>query len=275
MAIATNAQLQTGFAKGQVVYLDKGSVAGTTFLWNTNFASAIGGSGAGTLAGTSTTQGVVPTSATAGFPYIRPIAAGNTAYLGAVDFNTGMQTAGRIRLFDMLFKAGAYNFNDSGITLSAQPSFASRLPGGDYVGTELWFEAVTAFATAAPTITVTYTNQDGLAGQSTGAFVVAAAAPAVARMVQIPLAPGDSGIQKIESVTSTGPTAGTFNLLIVRPLWTGRVKQAQDYGPGYTHGPDKTSLPIVYDTSALFTAVATDLNANTGAISLALSIVEG
>jgi hypothetical protein len=275
MAIATNAQLQTGFAKGQVVYLDKGSVAGAAGLWNTNFASAIGGSGAGTLAGTSTTQGVVPTSAVAGFPYIRPIAPGNTAYLGAVDFNTGMVTAGRLRLHDMLFKAGAYNFNDSGITLSAQPSFASRLPGGDYKGTELWFEAVTAFATTAPTVTVTYTNQDGVAGQSTGAFLIAAAAPAVARLVQIPLAPGDSGIQKIESVTCTGPTAGTFNLLIVRPLWLGRVKQAGDYGPDCTHGPDKTGLPIVYDTCALFTAISHEILSNTGAISLALSIVEG
>jgi hypothetical protein len=274
MAITTKAQLQTGFAKGQVVYLDKGSVAGGQTVWNTNFASALGAGGAGTLAGTSTTQGVVPTSAGAGFPNIRPIAPGNTAYLAQVDFN-GVVNSGRIRLYDMLFKAGAYNFNDSGITLSAQPSFASRLPGGDYSGTELWFEAVTAFATAAPTLTITYTNQDGVAGQSTGPVLATIAAPTLYRAAQIPLAPGDTGIQKIESVTSTGPTAGTFNLLIVRPLWTGNVKQNGDYGANCIHGPDKIGLRIVYDTSALFTMVSHDAGSNTGNLSLALSIVEG
>jgi hypothetical protein len=110
MAITTKAGLLTALAGAQTVYLDKGSVTGSLSFWNTNFTSAVGSGGAGVLAGTSTTAGVVPTSATAGFPYIRPIAAGKTAYLAGVNFQ-GTNQAMRLRLVDMLWKAGAYNLH--------------------------------------------------------------------------------------------------------------------------------------------------------------------
>jgi hypothetical protein len=271
MAITTKAGLLTAFAGAQTVYLDKGSVSGTSGAWNSNFTSTIGAGGAGVLAGTSTTAGVVPTSATAGFPYIRPIGSGKTAYLAGVNFE-GCSLAMRLRLCDMLWKAGAYNFNDT-VTLSSQPSFASRLPGTQYAGrTELWFETVTAF-TGIPTVVVTYTNQDGVAGQTT--TYTAPVAPFANRLFQIPLAAGDSGIQKVESVTATVATVGTFNLLIVRPLWNGRVMGPSDFGSRYNRGPDKTGMPIVYDTCALFQMVNHDSGTPTGTISMALTVAEG
>jgi hypothetical protein len=272
MAITTKAGLLTALAGAQTIYLDKGSVPGSLSFWNTNFASTIGSGGAGVLAGTSTTAGVVPTSATAGFPYIRPIAAGKTAYLAGVNFQ-GTSQAMRLRLVDMLWKAGAYNFNDT-VTLSGQPSFVSRLPGAQYAGrTELWFEAVTAF-TGIPTLVVTYTNQDGVAGQTT-TYTAPSSAPVANRLLQIPLAAGDTGIQKVESVTATVATVGTFNLLIVRPLWNGRVMGPSDFGSRYNLGPDKTGMPIVYDTCALFQMVQFDAGGNTLATSMALTVAEG
>ena len=53
--------------------------------------------------------------------------------------------------------------------LSSQPSWSARAPGGSYIGFEIWIEAVTAF-TGIPTIAITYTNQDGTAGRTTGAI---------------------------------------------------------------------------------------------------------
>jgi hypothetical protein len=272
MTISTKAGLVTAFGAAQTVYMDRGTVTGTANGWNDNITSAVGvGVTAGTLAGTSTTAGVVPTSATTGFPYIRPIGSGKTAYLGSVDF-TGSGNAGRIRVCDMLFKAGPYGFADS-VTLSSQPSYSARIPSALYAGrTELWFECVTAF-TGNPTITVTYTNQDGTTGQST--TYVSTVAPLVNRLIQLPLATGDTGIQKIESVTATVASAGTFNLLVVRPLWNGRVMFAADYGQRYLHGPDKTGLPIVYDTCALFQMFQPDGVSSTGNIACTLKIVEG
>lgn len=213
-----------------------------------------GNPGAGTLAGTSITAGVVPTDATAGFPTIQNFAGGATGYINKIEF--GSTVASRLTLFDCLFKAGAYAFN-AAQALSSQPSYSSRVLGGtDFSNTEIWIEAVTAF-TGNPTITVTYTNQDGVTGRSTGA-IATGVAPTVGRMIQLPLQAGDTGVQKIESVTCTVATVGTFNVLVLRRLWQGRVRAAND---GDTHDMLKTGLPVIFQDSALFLQVTADSTA--------------
>ena len=112
--------------------------------WSSVFDLA-GNPGAGVLAGTSTAAGVVPTDATAGTPVINAFGAGATGYLAQVDF--GNTVACRMKLFDMLFKAGAYAFTAATTTLAAQPSYSSRVPAGtDFAETQIWIEVSTAFA---------------------------------------------------------------------------------------------------------------------------------
>lgn len=226
-----------------------------------------GNPGAGTLAGTSTVAGVVPTDTTSGHPMFQNFAGGATGYISKIEF--GNTVASRLTLFDMLFKAGAYPFNASA-TLSGQPSYAYRVPNGtDFTNTEIWVEAVTAF-TGSPVITVTYTNQDGVTGRTTGS-VGAGAALTVGRMMQLPLQAGDSGVQKIESVTCTVATAGTFNVLVMRRLWQGRVRVAND---GDVHDMLKTGLPVIFQESALFLAVQADGTA-TGNPEVVVEVVNG
>lgn len=225
-----------------------------------------GDPGAGTLAGTSTTAGVVPTDATAGCFPINAFAGGATGYLNSVNF--GSSVACRIRLFDLLFKAGAYAFNASQ-ALTGQPSFASRVPGGDYKGLEIWVEQVTA-ATGNQAVNVTYTDQDNNAGATTGATGIGAA-PTVGRCWQLPLAAGDSGVRLIENVVGTVATVGTFNVLVLRPLWAGRVKFA---GDGDAHGPAITGLPEIFADSALFALVAAD-STSSGLPNLDMTIING
>lgn len=194
-------------------------------IWFSLFDLA-GSPGAGVLAGTSTTAGVVPTTATAGCPVLNAFAVGG---LGAIlQANYSNTVACRMRAFDMLFKAGAYAFNAAAGAMSAQPSFSGRVPGGtDFTGTQIWIEDVTAF-TGNPTITVTYTNQAGTAGRSTGAIALGAALT-LGRMFQMPLQAGDTGVSKIESVTCTVATVGTFNVLVLRPLGPiARIRLAND-----------------------------------------------
>lgn len=213
-----------------------------------------GNVGAGVLAGTNTANGLVPTDATVGTPPINAFGGGSTGYLTGVDFSSSV--ACQIRLFDLLFKAGAYTFN-ANVTLSAQPSYASRVPSGtDFSGTELWIEAVTAF-TGLQTITVTYTNQAGVTGRTTGA-IATAVAPTVGRMLMLPLQAGDSGVQKIESVVSSVSTVGTFNVLVLRSLWAGRVKIAND---GDIHDQFKTGAPVVFADSAIVAVITPDSTA--------------
>lgn len=217
-----------------------------------------GNPGAGVLAGTSTSAGVVPNDSTVGCPTVNDSA--GTLYLSQVDF--GNSVACRMKMFDMLWKGGAYAFTAGTTSLSSQPSYSARVPSGtDFTDTQIWIEVSTAFVTGTSwQVTVTYTNQAGAAGHST----VISAAQAVAgltlgRMYQLALQSGDTGVQKIESVIvtngGTAMTAGAINVLVLKPLWSGRCRIIND---GDVHGMDKTGMPVVYITSALIFAVNTD-----------------
>jgi hypothetical protein len=85
----------------------------------------------------------------------------------------------------------------------------------------------------------------------------AAAALTVGKMFQIALQAGDSGVQKIESVivTTGAATAGSFNVLILRKLWSNRVSVAN---AGGIDDILKTGAPIVYTDSALIQVVQAD-----------------
>lgn len=257
-----------GFIAATKQYVSLAKTASRTSIaasWFSVFDLA-GNPGAGTLAGTSTTAGVVPTDATAGTPTINAFGGGATGYLAQVDF--GSSVACRMKLFDMVFKAGAYTFN-ANVTLSAQPSYSARMPGGAYGDTQIWIEAVTAF-TGNLSIAVTYTNQAGTAARTTGT-VALGIAPTLGRMIQLPLQAGDSGVQKIESVVATVSTVGTFNVLVLRPLWSGRVKIAND---GDVHDLAKTGMPVLFADSAIVMAVAADSTA-TGIPEIELVIANG
>lgn len=213
------------------------------------------------LAVGNTANGAVPTDATAGFPTIT--FSTGTGYLSSVDF--GSTVSCRLAIYDRLFHAGAYNFNDA-ITLAAQPSFASRVPSANYAGLELWVECVTAF-TGTPSIAVTYTDQAGNAGHTTGTVSMGAALT-VGSMIQLPLAAGDTGLQKVESVTATVASAGTFNVVVARHLWSGRVAFGNS---GDSHGMDRTAMPQLFGDSALAVMVNPD-GASSGAPDLLLGI---
>lgn len=235
-----------------------------------------GNPGAGVLAGANTANGVVPTDATVGFPVINDFAGGTTGYIGGIQF--GNSVACRFTLFDLLFKAGAYAFTAATTTLSAQPSYSSRVLGGtDYTNTEIWIEVSTAFVTGtAWQVTVTYTNQAGTAGRSTVISAAqAAAALTLGKLFQLALAPGDTGVQKIESVIvtngGTAMTAGAVNVLVMRRLWTGRVRIAND---GDTHDIMKTGMPQIFQDSALYLTIAAD-GTSTGIPEIQLEIVSG
>lgn len=254
--ITTRAQLYTAMAFRQDVQIMKFGSATVDAGGFTSILNITGNPGTGTLAGTSTTQGVVPTDNDAGFPPINAFVAGNTGVLDRVHFGAGSQAA-QWWLYDLLFKAGAYANNATAVALSSQPSYSARLPvsGGNpvYVGLQIWVEIATAM-TGTPAWTVTYTNQAGVGGR-TATISPGVVNPRLARMFQMNLQAGDTGVRSIDSVTCTGATVGTFNILVMRPLWTGRVALNND---GDSHPPSRTSMPQVFDTSALYLVMSSD-----------------
>lgn len=261
MAIATLDQYIAA-VKQRIPFI-KTATRTTTAGFDFNLFELAGNPGAGVLAGTSTTVGVVPTDATAGCPTIN--------FSSGVGYITNAQVsntaAGRMKMWDMLFKAGAYAFSAGTTNLSTQPVISQRCP--DYPGSgivfgaglEIWIEVTTAFATGNNwQVQVTYTNSAGTAGRTS--IILAAqnaASMTLGKMFQLALQSGDSGVQKIESVIvtngATAMTAGNFNVLILRPLFSARANAIN-----FQVNMNLLDLgaPIIYTDSALYLTVQMD-----------------
>ena len=228
----------------------------------------VGNPSGGALAGTSTTTGIVPTDATVGYPLIDAFGGTNIGYLSSIQY--GNTVPCRMIIADDLWKGGAYSFN--AIPAAQVPaSYASRIPAGTNFGnTEIWFECVTAF-TGNFTLQVNYINQSGVSGRTTGALALGFA-PTVGRMIKLPLQTGDTGVQGITSASGTVSTAGTFNLHVLRPLYTNmRCGVAND---GRIDSWDKTGGVQVYADSALVLLIAPD-STSTGTPDVLLEIANG
>lgn len=253
-------------ARQQIVYAKTASVTAVATQL-TAVHQAAGNPGAATLAVGNTTNGVVPTDATTGYPTINGFGGGAAGYLAGIQFVNSV--AANLVLYDRLWHAGAFSFATT-YALTSVPSFSSRVPGGtDFTGLELWVEQVTA-GTGVQSVNVTYTNQAGTGSRSTGT-VAAPAAAIVGRMWQLPLAAGDSGIQAISNVVGSVATVGTYNLVVMRRLATLRVNAVNMAG---MLGFDMTGMPLIFADSALCLAVQPDSTA-TGLPALLLDIKNG
>jgi hypothetical protein len=216
----------------------------------------------------------VPTDATAGYPPINAFGGGATGYLTRVGWQSSV--ACNIELWDKVYAVGittAQLGTLQTLTLSAQPSIASRIPGGTvYAGLRIFVEITTTMSATATTINVTYTNEAGTTGRTS--TVTASLSGFVAgRWVEMPLQAGDAGVQKIESVVIGGATnaAGALNVIIARRLWRGRINIANQSD---LIGIDKTGMPQVFADSALVVTVTPDSTA-TGVIDLDFDISNG
>ena len=219
---------------------------------------------AGVLSPGNTANGIVPTDAIQGYPPISVI--GATGYLARVIYTWNV--IGNLHLYDEVFACGAYAYN-ADITLASQPSYVARMPASSYVNTELWYECVTAISSA-QSIQVNYLDQDGNAGDT--GVIAFGIAPTQGRMFRLPLAAGDSGISQITRVRSTGATAGTFNIIVMRPLWMGRISVVNEIK---VDDLLKTGMPQVYDTSALYLVAEPDSTATGTNLQVMMEIADG
>lgn len=254
MAI-TSGDTYIASAKQIIPFTKTSSVTTTTTNRFTTFGVA-GNPGAGTRAMTTALTGAVPTDSDTGYPTINAFGGGATGYLTRVQFNNSVVT--RMEIWDKLFGINITPLTAlTTFTLASQASYSGRVPGGtNYAGLRLFLEITTASTGAtALTVTVTYTNQAGATGRTTGAVTLGNLT--ADRWLEMPLQAGDSGIQKIETVVLGGTvaTAGAFNVIVCRPLWSNRVGIANGSG---LDGIDRTGMPQVFDTSALVITTIAD-----------------
>lgn len=127
--------------------------------------------------------------------------------------------AGTLVIYDRLLHISGLN----GTLNTAQTVGGSitRYTGAESVGNQIWVEVYTQIGTTATTITASYTDQDGNSGiTSQTAAIGGTGLREVQRMIQIPVASGDTGVRAVASVTlaATTGTAGNFGVTIARPL---------------------------------------------------------
>lgn len=230
-----------------------------------------GNPGAGSLNIGNTANGLVPDDSVAGFPAINAFGSGNMGYLSQAAWRSSV--AGGCDLYERLFHAGSYSLTALGTTtLSAQPSFLSRLPDASYNGLEIFLEINAAVSATATTVAVTYTGADGTTGRTTGASVSLSSMTS-RRVVPMPLQAGDKGVQKIESVVVGGTvaTTGSVNVIIARSLasFDVRLPNASDI-----QSWDVLGAPRLLDPAAMWPMILSD-GTSSGTFTLRTTILNG
>jgi hypothetical protein len=226
MAITSQSALLAALPGQRPTFL---KIPGSSTLWPNNWISlwkAQGNPIAGAAPGS--TNGVVPTAATAGALPFTNAGGSNKIYLGRAMVN--MPTAGMLVIYDRLLASSGFGGTGGAIS-PASPATVNRTgpdDGGAFKN-ELWLESYTTTAVA-QTVTVTYTDQNDNTGNVSGTVTL----PIIPNvMVPVPLAAGDTGVKSIQTVTLGGATFGDFGLTILRrlaeiPIPVGGVGVVQD-----------------------------------------------
>lgn len=179
----------------------------------------------GPNAGIAPTTAVVPSRTLAG-AFGQKDGVGNLV-MADLKILTGMFSGGGVLiLVDRLSHQGGLDATVTSAQTTNLPTAAlTRYTTG--AGVFAAFEIYTQIGATGTTITVSYTNQAGTAGQtSTVTAFGATNYREAARLIQIPLALGDSGVRSVESVTvlASTLTAGNFGITLYKPLYVIPIK---------------------------------------------------
>lgn len=128
-------------------------------------------------------------------------------------------TYGTLILYDRLAHIGSLSGTATGAQTVSLTLSGLRYASG--AGVQIWCEIHTQIGASSTTITASYTNQAAASGQTTQATAWGNTNYREKdRIIVLPLASGDSGVQAVASVTAaaTTGTAGAFGVVLARPL---------------------------------------------------------
>lgn len=213
-------------------------------------------------------NGVVPTDATTGaFAFVNP-AGGVDTYLAMLDGIAS--TVGTIIVYDRLWACSTASGTNTGSNAVTFPGLTRSTNGADV---EIWIEVYTPTGATPQTLTVTYTDQDGNAGQS-GTVTLTATTVAGQMIGPVALAAGDTGARAVSAFQlggSTG-TAGDYGLTMLKRLASIPIAIANVAGPikdwlalGGVEIEDDACLALMVDCSTT----------NTGNLFGQLSLIQG
>lgn len=265
-------------ARGSGNYYDPlwGKASSTTVAANwSSVYRATGNPSAGSYSATpgATKDSTDAGALTLGFP--QP-SGGNSAYL----LSFGMAAAQQLNwlcIADLLCAVGSIS-----VTSASAQTVSSATLTRYTTGAGVWmsFEVTTALGSTAGNITVSYTNQTGTSGRSTGAQAMTASA-IVQRMLPItiglpcPLQSQDYGVKAVSTTTmSAANSAGVIALNLFKPLGFIPGLVANVYGEKDTTITIDSLVPLVADSSTsnvgCLTAYVMPNTTSTGIMSLVI-----
>lgn len=156
-----------------------------------------------------------PTNATAGS--LKQVSPGGGRQKWLSSIQAGLTAAGTVLVYDRLLHISGLD----GTSTGAQTVGGSLTRNTGGPGNQIWAEIYTQIGASSTTITASYTDQDGNAGQTTAAVAIGNTGLREAqRMIPLSLAAGDYGVRAVASCTlaATTGTAGNFGITVLRPL---------------------------------------------------------
>lgn len=218
MAITTLDGVIAGLRPLALPTLKSGSTMGAANALRMHSYSYVNGVPAAATAPTPGVNGqaVTPANFNGALPRVNPVAP-DLAYVGRV---TGAcSQVGALWLIDRLW----HNSGLSPTLTTAQTMTPVALPSRDNNGTgdgegvlaALEWSGVGGAGT--PTVTISYTNSDGVAGRT--ATLTGLTAPPVGTVEVFSLQAGDKGVRSVQSLTQSATrTSGTYHLVLFRPV---------------------------------------------------------
>ena len=211
----------------------------------------------------------------------------NTGYIASIAANNTFTTYTTSNppepsgLYDVIYGVGPISLTSLGTTtLSGQPSLSGRIVGANgYEQLEMIAEVCVAAAAVATTLTVSYTNEAGVSGSTSGTLN-SSGAPGSGTSQRLTLQAGDKGVQQINSITigGTANSSGSVNILIARKLamWSNadptgaalfRRKQIMNY--------DVLGMPQIFQNSCLVVQQGSRSSLFTSPFSVVVTVVNG
>ena len=227
----------------------------------------------GTYSGTTANAQQVTSATTGAISYTNPTSPRKMWLLGGEAAVSNV--VGTLYLWDRLLYYPGINHNTSTTQALTNGVTIPRYTSGDKV--YAWLEVTSGLGATAQTCTLTYTDQLGNTGNSTGAQTIVASS-AVSRLPHqfpyFPLAAGDTGIQKVDSYIFSAANTGTSALVLGKllaaiPIGVAAVSNALDL----VRGPQLT-IPQLQDNAALCLTFAANTAASSPVFSGSFQICE-
>jgi hypothetical protein len=259
VAITNQTTLSNAAITRQILNFLYGFSGNSLGAWNKGSTFSLWGYGGLPPAGNTNPSSAIPTSGTTGaFPLV-DAAAGKQLYLGKMHARQSyyvQSPAGyyparvALRLYDRLYHAGV-TFNGASQTTTLNgPTVTRGLANG--IGNELWFEEDSG-GFPQGSITITYVNQSGN-NATTTAFSLSSTSgdSSGGRTAQVPRVSGDSGVQSIVSIASSGfstyPNTRQGTVLILREI----AQYTYNFMEGEFLDALDLGLPTIDNGSCLF-----------------------